>query len=199
MNLEVASVRSKVNARPSVAVVGSILIFLLALLALSWRESTVAQSRAQFSIQVTSSSFVDGGMIPQKFTCDSADFSPDLQWTTLPGKTKSLALVMHDPDALADFTHWVAYNIPSSAGELALGASPRAAMPKGSNEGINDFSHLGYGGPCPPPGKPHHYIFTLYALDALLDLPAGQKRAELEFAMRQHVIAEGRITGLYRR
>lgn len=184
--------------RPKPAVVVVVLFLLCALTFLGFRRLTAeGQSGTGFSIRVTSSSFSKGGAIPRKYTCDGQDSSPDLQWTIVPGRAKSLALVMHDPDAPVDFTHWVAYNIPPNARELAEGASPHATMPPGSNEGLNDFSRLGYGGPCPPPGKLHHYIFTIYALDARLDLPAGPKRAEVESAMKQHVIAEGQITGLY--
>jgi Raf kinase inhibitor-like YbhB/YbcL family protein len=183
---------------------GSVLMALVMVCAITlptlWRsESPGAQSRGKFPIQLTSSSFSDGETIPQQYTCDGIDVSPNLRWTTVPARTKSIALTMHDPDAPVDFTHWIAYNIPASTRELVIGASPRAAMPKGSDEGINDFRHLGYGGPCPPSGKPHHYIFTIYALDALLTLRPAPGRRELESAMKQHVIAEGRITGLYQR
>lgn len=199
MNPTAAQAQPKSNASPTTSLVIPLLVCALAFFTCSLHQSTLAQSRAPFPMQVTSESFSDGGAIPQQFTCDGADNSPGLRWTTVPGKTKSLALVMHDPDAPVDFTHWLAYNIPPSARELAAGASPRVAMPKGSDEGMNDFSHIGYGGPCPPPGKPHHYIFSIYALDAQLALPAGSKRGELEAAIKRHMIAMGRITGLYQR
>ena len=199
MNPAAANVQPKINARPAAGVFVPLLLCSLAFFTYPRHPSTMAQSHAPFPMQVTSSSFSDGGAIPQQFTCDGADTSPGLRWTTVPAKTRSLALVMHDPDAPVDFTHWLAYNIPPSARELAVGASPRVAMPKGADEGMNDFSHIGYGGPCPPPGKPHHYIFSIYALDADMALPAGSKRAELEAAIKQHVIAMGRITGLYQR
>jgi len=196
---EMARTRLPLNARLVVAAIISLVVCALALLADPAHESTLAQSHAQFPLQLTSASFLDGGAIPQRFTCDGANLSPNLRWNTVPGRTKSLALVVHDPDAPVDFTHWLAYNIPPSTRELAEGASPRVAMPKGSDEGMNDFSSVGYGGPCPPPGKPHHYIFTLYALDARLILAAAPKRGELEAAIRPHVIAEGRVTGTYQR
>lgn len=199
MNPEVARNASKKTGRLTLTFVILFLLCMVALFAFSRRQSTLAQSRAQFPIQVRSISFSEGAAIPQEFTCDGADVSPDLHWTTVPGRTKSLAVVMHDPDAPVDFTHWLAYNIPPDTRRLAAGASPHSGMPKGSDEGVNDFRRLGYGGPCPPPGRPHHYIFNIYALDVRLALPAAPRRAELESAIGPHVIAEGRITGLYQR
>ncbi len=106
---------------------------------------------------------------------------------------------MNDPDAPIDFTHWLAYNIQPGVRRLAEGASPHGIMPKGSAEGKNSFGRLGYGGPCPPPGKPHHYVFRLYALDVLLALTPGASREQLEFAIHGHVLAEGQLIGVYRR
>lgn len=177
----------------------AILIGLLALLTHSRRQSTSAQSRLDDPIAVSSLSFSDGGAIPQRYTCDGADISPNLQWPTAPNGTKSVALVMHDPDAPVDFTHWLAFNIPPGAHELAEGASASGAMPKGSAEGINNFGRTGYGGPCPPPGKPHHYVFQLYALDSRLDLPSAVERERLESAMKLHIIGSGEIVGIYGR
>jgi Raf kinase inhibitor-like YbhB/YbcL family protein len=106
---------------------------------------------------------------------------------------------MDDPDAPVDFTHWLAYNIPPGVRELAQGASAQAAMPHGSAEGTNDFRSLGYGGPCPPAGKPHHYVFRLYALDIRLDLPPGAARKQLDSALERHTLADGQIIAIYRR
>lgn len=150
-------------------------------------------------LQLTSTDFSNGAAIPGKFTCDGTDVSPNLKWGAAPAATKSFALVLHDPDAPVDFTHWLAYNIPASVHELAEGASTDGAIPQGSDEGINSFERVGYGGPCPPPGKPHHYMFMVYALNARLDLPAGATRKQLESAMHRHVIAQGQLVGLYQR
>ena len=106
---------------------------------------------------------------------------------------------MHDPDAVFDFTHWIAFNIPPGERPLAEGASTQAALPQGASEGTNDFGRPGYGGPCPPGNRPHRYVFRLYALDVRLALPEGANRKQLESAMRGHVLAEGEITGSYRR
>jgi len=173
----------------------SLLVFLF----LGQLRSVPAQGQVRSSQLVRSADFSDGGAIPRRFTCDGADDSPNLQWPAAPAGTKSFAIVMDDPDAPVDFTHWLVYNIPPGVHELAEGASAQAAMPRGSAEGANDFRRLGYGGPCPPAGKPHHYVFRLYALDIHLDMPPGAARKQLDSAIERHIIAEGQIIGIYRR
>ena len=158
-----------------------------------------AQGQTRSPLRVSSASFSNGGAIPRQFTCDGADASPSLQWSATPYGTRSFALVMNDPDAPFDFTHWIAYNIPPAVRGLAEGASTRGAMPKGSAEGINDFTNAGYGGPCPPAGKPHHYVFRIYALDVRLDLPPGATRKQLDSVIERHIVGEGQIAGVYRR
>jgi Raf kinase inhibitor-like YbhB/YbcL family protein len=199
MNPDPTRIWSKRSVRFAVALAIVLLIGLLAFLALFRHPSISTKSQPEDSLLVTSSSFSDGGSITQLYTCDGAGISPNLRWANAPGATKSFALVMHDPDAPVDFTHWLAYNIPASTHELAEGASAAGAMPKGSSEGINNFGRIGYGGPCPPAGSAHHYIFQLYALDSRLDLPAGIARSRLESAMKAHIIARGQIVGIYGR
>ncbi len=150
-------------------------------------------------LRLSSTAFSNGAAIPPTFTCDGADVSPAVQWGAAPAATKSFVLILHDPDAPIDFTHWLAYNIPASVHEIAEGASTNGAMPHGSAEGINDFHKLGYGGPCPPPGRPHHYTFLVYALNAKLNLPAGATREQLESSIHRHIVAEGQLVGLYQR
>lgn len=150
-------------------------------------------------MELKSTSFSDGASIPARYTCDGAGVSPSLDWSGAPGSTKSFALVVHDPDAPVDFTHWLAYDIPQGVNQLAEGASNNGAMPSGSVEGVNGFRRMGYGGPCPPGGKPHHYVFLLYALDTNLGLPAGATREQVQSAMRGHIVATGRLVGSYGR
>lgn len=150
-------------------------------------------------MEITSASFTSGGPIPSKFSCEGADLSPQLSWQKAPTTAKSFAIVMHDPDAPVDFTHWLVYNIPAGTHGLAEGASGTGAMPAGSAEGTNHFGRLGYGGPCPPPGKVHHYIFRFYALDTRLNLSPGVDRRQLEAAIERHIVAEGQIIGTYQR
>jgi Raf kinase inhibitor-like YbhB/YbcL family protein len=163
-----------------------------------WRSVPV-QGQARSRLQVSSVSFSDGGTIPSRYTCVGEDVSPALHWSHPPPGTKSFAVVMDDPDAPVDFTHWIAYNIPPGVLGLAEGASAQAAMPHGSAEGTNDFRRFGYAGPCPPPGKPHHYLLRLYALDIRLDSPPGATRKQLDSAIERHIVAEGQIIGIYQR
>ena len=162
-----------------------------------WQRSKPAHGEAGSSMRVTSESFSDGGIIPSQHTCDGDDISPALQWSAPPAATKSFAVVMNDPDAPVDFTHWIAYNIPPDVWALAEGASARGQMPKGSAEGTNGFGRFGYSGPCPPLGGPHHYVFNVYALDIRLELPPGVTRKQIDAAISSHVLAQGRITGIF--
>ncbi|MGB8028530.1 MAG: YbhB/YbcL family Raf kinase inhibitor-like protein [Terracidiphilus sp.] len=162
-------------------------------------DSASTQSTARASLQLDSHSFVAGARFPGRFTCDGADSSPELHWPSPPAGTKSFAIVMSDPDAPADFTHWIAFNLPAGARQLAEGASTHGAMPAGSAEGTNSFGRIGYGGPCPPLGKLHHYVFRIYALDVSLDFGPGASRDQIESAMSGHILAEGQIIGIYGR
>jgi Raf kinase inhibitor-like YbhB/YbcL family protein len=162
-------------------------------------EPEFAQGSAHSSMQVMSPSFTNGGEMAQRLTCDGTGLSPALQWSDPPAGTRSIALVMHDPDALLDFTHWIVFNLPPAARSLAEGASEQGSLPQGSAEGMNDFEQKGYGGPCPPGDKPHRYIFHIYALDIRLDLPSDVNRKRLDLAISNHVLAVGEITATYRR
>jgi Raf kinase inhibitor-like YbhB/YbcL family protein len=179
---------------------GFAIVFLFCLLAsvLLWRPSKPVQGQERPALRLHSLSFSDGGRIPRRYTCDGANLSPQLQWQSAPAGTKSLAIIMYDPDALS-FIHWLVWNIPPDARELAEGASPQGSMPHGFVEGRNDFRSIGYGGPCPPPGNPHHYVFSMYALDVRLDISAGATRRQLNAAMMGHVLDQGQIVGIYQR
>ena len=194
--------RTSGTGRRAISIIAAAIGFLvcLTIFVVLWqRHSASVEGQARATLQVQSMSFSNGGAIPRQYTCDGANDSPNLHWRNAPAGTKSFALVMSDPDAPVDFTHWLAYNIPASVRELAEGASARGAMPEGSDEGTNRFGRFGYGGPCPPPGRPHHYVFRVYAVDIRLNLPAGVGRNQLESAIGEHVLAMGEITGLYRR
>jgi Raf kinase inhibitor-like YbhB/YbcL family protein len=172
----------------------------LLLLAASLRGYRVYIARGQ-TMNLSSTSFQDGLQIPAKFTCSGAGISPQLAWTAPPAKTASLALIVTDPDApRGTWVHWVLYNLPA-AGTRALpeGLPALDQLPDGALQGRNDFGKIGYGGPCPPPGSPHHYVFTLYALDAKLNLPVGATRAQVEAAMQGHILASGRLVGMFQR
>ncbi len=176
-------------------------VFLSCLLAsvLLLRLSEPVQVQARASIWVRSASFSEGAMIPGRLTSDGANLSPQLNWQSAPAGTESFAIVVDDPDTPTDFTHWMVYNIAPGVRELAEGAPTHGAMPQGSAEGRNDFGHPGYGGPCPPRGNPHHYVFRVYALDRLLNLPPGATRKQLDAAIVGHIVAQGEIIGIYQR
>ena len=151
-------------------------------------------------LAISSSVFQEGDRIPIKYTCDGQDVSPPLAWSDLPPGTRSLALIVDDPDAPGGtFTHWVLFNIPSDSRELSEAVPTQAQLPSGARQGRNDFRRIGYGGPCPPPGRPHRYQFTLYALDQPLDLEAGVAKDRLLEAMQGHIVGEGQLTGIYQR
>jgi hypothetical protein len=149
---------------------------------------------------MTSSAFSTGETIPKKFTCDGPDVSPKLAWNDPPAKTQSFALIMDDPDApVGTWVHWVLYDLPADAKELSEGVAKKEQLPNGALQGRNDFGKIGYGGPCPPPGKPHRYLFKLYALDAKLNLKAGATKAEVERAMKGHILVQAEVIGRYGR
>jgi len=145
-------------------------------------------------MKITSAAFQDNGNIPTKFTCDGADVNPALHLEITPVEAKSLVLIIDDPDAPSGlFTHWIVWNIDPKTSGVAESAAPRSGV-----QGTNDFGKSGYGGPCPPSGT-HRYYFKIFALDRTLDLKSNAKRAELDAAMRGHVIAQGELMGRYSR
>jgi Raf kinase inhibitor-like YbhB/YbcL family protein len=138
------------------------------------------------------------------FGCNGGNVSPALSWSNPPAGTKSFALLMHDPDAPtgSGWWHWVVYNIPASQSSLPAGAGDpqKKLLPAGAVQGRSDFGTAGYGGPCPPPGTPHHYYLRLYALkDAKLDVPADATAAYIGFTVRAHSLAKAELMGLYGR
>jgi len=150
-------------------------------------------------MRIISASFEEAGMIPKEYTCDGEDVSPPLEWTGVPGGTRSLALVCDDPDAPAgNWVHWVLFNLPADASGLGAGVPPLLELANGARQGVNDFRRIGWGGPCPPGGT-HRYYFTLFALDRRLDLEPGSTSQELLKAMQGHVLAEARLMGRYHR
>lgn len=151
-------------------------------------------------LQLISSDFRHGDVIPAPLTCEGEDRSPALAWTGVPVETRSFALIADDPDApRGTWVHWLLYNLPAEACELEPGVPRHPELPSGARQGLNDGGDVGYGGPCPPPGKPHRYFFRLHALDASLNLAPGVTRADLEQAIAGHVLAVGTLMGTYER
>lgn len=145
---------------------------------------------------ITSGAFEHEGTIPDAYSCDGADISPELNWTGVPEGTQSLVLILDDPDAPGGtFTHWVIYNIPADATGLEENIPKIATLASGALQGRNSFGSIGYGGPCPPLGQSHRYFFKLYALDITLDLGSGASKAQVLAAMEGHILAEAEIMG----
>lgn len=152
------------------------------------------------TLNVSSPAFEEGSRIPAKYSCQGEDVSPALQWGEPPQGTQSFALIMDDPDApVGIFTHWVLFNIPSDSRGLPEAVPDQQELPSGGRQGKNGFGRVGYGGPCPPPGRPHCYQFTIYALNQYLNLKAGISKKQLLEAMKGHVLAQGQLTGTYQR
>lgn len=144
-------------------------------------------------MQIKSTSFSDATALPARFTCVGENISPNLGFENVPPNAKSLALILHDPDAIdGDFTHWLVWNIDPSTKQALEDSAPTASV-----EGTSDFGTVGYGGPCPPRGSgTHRYIFELYALDTMLNLPPTTKRDQLAKAIDGHIVATASLTGL---
>jgi Raf kinase inhibitor-like YbhB/YbcL family protein len=153
------------------------------------------------AFSILSSVFADNGSIPKRYTCEGEDVSPPLSWSGVPPGTKSLALIVDDPDApdprapQRTYVHWVLYNIPPDASGIEENEKKRGT-PKGALAGRNDWGRTGYGGPCPPIGE-HRYFFKLAALDTVLPDLGKPTKAQLLAAMQGHVIAETQTMGKY--
>jgi len=146
---------------------------------------------------LTSSAVQDGGRIPSRYTCVGDGISPPLAWSGVPTGTKSVALIIDDPDAPRGvFTHWVIFNIPASDSGLSENVPTIGVLPNGATQGSNGGGKIGYTGPCPPSGT-HHYVFHLYALDTQLKLQAGATKQDLLTAMTGRILGEAQLIGLY--
>ncbi len=149
---------------------------------------------------IITTAWQSGGPIPVKHTCDGANHSPPLSWSHAPRGTKSLALVVDDPDAPMDtWVHWVLYDIPAARSELPEGVPPLERVAGVGFQGVNDFKKVGYGGPCPPRGAAHRYFFKLYAVDLALELKPRLTKEVLVQAMKGHVLGQAEVMGTYAR
>lgn len=144
-------------------------------------------------MQITSTAFLDNDLIPEKYTCDGENVSPPLTFSKTPKEAVTFALIVEDLDApQPNFTHWVLYNIPGSTMQIL-----EKEIPPQSSVGMNDLTHTGYDGPCPPTGT-HRYVFHLFALDTKLNLPIDVSREQVEQAIKEHIIDTAQLTGRYR-
>jgi Raf kinase inhibitor-like YbhB/YbcL family protein len=177
----------------------------LALLLAAGVSLTVAQQSnppmaggASMNFALISSAFAAGAEIPKQYSCKGADTSPPLTWTGAPANAAGFALIVDDPDAPhGTWVHWVLWNLPASAHALPEGVPKRDQLEDGSRQGRNSDRKTGYNGPCPPGGQTHRYFFRLYALDGKLDLAPGAARADLDAAMKGHVLAQAEYMGTF--
>jgi len=164
------------------------------------RQGSPVNRSASITMKITSPSFAEGQPIPSKYTCDGENVSPPLSWDQVPLAAKTFTLICDDPDAPAGtWVHWVLYDLPAMNRTLPEAIEPTAQLPTGASQGRNDFRQSGYGGPCPPPGTSHRYYFKLYALDGTLGLKPGAIKADVEAAMKGHILGEGQLMGTYKR
>ena len=169
--------------------------------ALAMASGGAGADTASRTFQITSSAFANSSAIPTAYTCEGSNVSPPLEWSGAPSSAKTFALIVDDPDApdpsapKLTFVHWVVYNLPASAHGLPEGVR-RDAFPAGASEGTNDWKKTGYSGPCPPIGR-HRYFFKVYALDARLEGLKAPSKADLERAMKDHIVAKAELVGTY--
>ena len=156
-----------------------------------------SNTEVDMSFTLTSSAFANGQSIPAKYSCIGSDYSPPLEWSEPPAGTKSLALIVDDPDApMGTWVHWVLYNIPTTAHEWPENTPKDAELPNGALQGRNSGRQIGYNGPCPPSGT-HRYFFKLYALDAVLNIGPGAGKDQLLSAMQGHILAQSELMGTF--
>lgn len=157
-------------------------------------------SISSFALNLTSSVFENGGYIPDRYTCDGKNYSPPLSWNEAPGKVKSFALIVDDPDAPAGtWVHWLLYNLPAESEGLEENISNKKLNSLKIKQGKNDFGQLSYGGPCPPPGPAHKYLFKLYALNKKITIKEGATKSEIIDQIQGHIISEAKLVGFYQR
>ncbi len=183
------------------AAVGGVFLILTACSSTGTTAPAVTASQVtqevSMTISLSSTAFSNGQSIPAKYSCKGREVSPPLAWTAVPANTQSLALIVDDPDAPGGtWVHWVLYNLPAASSNLPEAVPAGGNRPDGSLQGKNSSGNLGYNGPCPPSGT-HRYFFKLYALDTLLDLPAGASKTQLLAAMQGHILAQGELMGTF--
>jgi len=176
-----------------------LIVGFLCVVALS-RDTLLRAETQGRAMELKSSAFQSGATIPRKHTCDADDVSPRLSWSNVPAGAKTFSLIVDDPDAPGGtWVHWVIYDLPADAKELAEAVSKTETLANGGKQGLNDFRRVGYGGPCPPAGKPHRYFFKLYALDASTNLNPRATKQQLLAAMKGHILGEAELIGRYKR
>ncbi len=181
-------------------ILGKIVLCAAVILLSGCMVDEVVLPESEVTLSVSSPAFSSGESIPARYTCEGENISPALNWGEAPPDTQSFVLIVDDPDAPGGtFTHWVLFNVPVAIQALPEAVSAQEGLPQESLQIENDFGDSDYSGPCPPPGKPHHYRFTVYALERRLELPADVSRKQLIAAMEGYILARGQLTGTYQR
>ncbi len=162
--------------------------------------SLILFSINSFALNLTSSVFENGGYIPDRYTCDGKNYSPPLTWNQVPKGTKSFVLIVDDPDApVGTWVHWIVYSVPSDLKGLEENIDKEKLNSSGAKAGKNDFGRIGYGGPCPPSGQTHKYLFKLYALDQDITIEEGATKSEIINQIQGRIISETKLIGFYQR
>ncbi|HXH50444.1 MAG TPA: YbhB/YbcL family Raf kinase inhibitor-like protein [Terriglobia bacterium] len=198
---------SRTARRPSrcapglrITILFSLLLAIPAACGNSALKSAQSPDPSQSGFRIESSAFKEGAFIPARFSCQGENVSPSLKWTDPPAGTRSLALIVDDPDAPGGtWTHWVVFNLPAQTRAMDENAPKGDELPKGGLQGLTSFGSVGYGGPCPPPGKAHRYFFKLYAADTSLSLKPGTAREEVVAALKGHTLGEAQLMGRFKR
>lgn len=180
-----------------VSIIGFIVTFILCIgMFIASTSTAYALSGDQMTLKILSTAFENESSIPSKYTCTGKDISPPLSWKDEPPNTKSFVLIVDDPDApVGNWDHWIVFNLPNSTHELTENFT---TLPSHALYGKNSWGKSAYGGPCPPSGE-HRYYFKLYALDTVLNLPAGASKSQIESAMKGHILAEAKLMGRYKK
>lgn len=173
--------------------------FIITAFLLSIQASDTLKERQKPTMELSSHAFSYMQSIPVKYTCDGADVSPPLAWKNVPDKTKSIVLIVDDPDApMGTWVHWIVYDIPPQIESISESQPTSETLDNGAKQGMTSFKKVGYGGPCPPNGT-HRYFFKLYALDSKLNLAPGKTKKIIEEAMKGHVLSQTELVGTYSR
>lgn len=179
--------------------VGYAIPFILFSCVIGIHVGAIGKEGYAMKLDIKSTAFGEGDLIPRKYTCDGADVSPPLSWSQPPEGTKSMVLLCDDPDApMGTWVHWVLYGLSPDTLEISENIPDDKEVLGGAKHGINDFRKYGYGGPCPPGGI-HRYFFKLYAVGTEVDLDPGATKGEVLDAIKGHVLAEGQLMGRYSR
>jgi Raf kinase inhibitor-like YbhB/YbcL family protein len=165
------------------------------------RQAQAPAAKTEKPFQLTSTAFEPDAAIPSKYACSGTNVSPALAWTDPPANTQSFALIVDDPDAASatPVVHWLIYAIPATQRSLTEDAPKKPTIPGGARQGRNSSGKIGYTGPCPDPGKVHHYFFKLYALDYMPELKAKAKFEDVQAAVKGHATAEAEMIGRFQR